>query len=371
MNQRIAIANLRVADTDERFVYVEGVANDASVTDSYRTRFRFTEDCMRESEGIKLLFNHNPDFIVGAVERLWKDGNNLMFRGKVRRSAKTPGGDSIGELVEDGLLNEASIHFDRDAKYEYGKEYDTITPNYLHEISLTPIPSNRGSKFNKRFLDTLRQLEAENPEAHTLARALRLGMEALGEEEAEHRTLFFLRDSGPLSHSNLENRLWMLMEQRAGGEYYSYSITAIYDDYLVYCDYRMGKFYKCSYAVDENGNVTLGDDDTEVLMTFVEVNNEMSEERTEVEAERTAPEQEAPAWATELRQALDELRAEIAALRGEEAEDAGKAPEAEVETERAEGKEEPAEPERTADDLSLDEARVIFQETFKQVFAVE
>lgn len=348
--QTVVRANLRVANQDDRFVYIEGVANDAHVTDSYHTRFRFTDECVRASEGIKLLFNHNPDFIVGAVEKLWREDGSLLFRARVRRSAKTPGGDEVGELVEDGLLNEASIHFDRDATYERGTEYDTITPNHLNEISLTPVPSNRGSKFSRRFLETLRQLEGENPEAHVLARALRLGMEALGEDEAseERKVPTFVRDSGPLDHDTLRTRLWRLLEERDSE--WAPGLVAVYDEYIVYYDYRDNTLYKVDYAVDERGTVTLGDTPSEVLMTFAEVGAESDMDET-----RSTDLGEVLAQLERVREdlgtKLEDVQARLATL---------EAPEAEPEIEEAEGE--------RGEELDFDAISAMIAEETRKVF---
>jgi HK97 family phage prohead protease len=161
---------------------VEGVANDATVTDSYNTRFVFTDACLERTGNPIVLFNHDPDAPIGRALSLSRTASgSLAIKARVEPEARTKMGLCVGDLVERGVLNGFSIRFDPDADYKPGREYDTITPNYLPEISVVTLPSNTASTFTPAVRSILEQLET-TPEGQAIAAAYRLATAPEGEK---------------------------------------------------------------------------------------------------------------------------------------------------------------------------------------------
>ena len=142
---RVATAPLtltvRSTQNKDGKLHFEGVANDANVTDSFGTRFNWTEDCLTRTGEVQMLWNHNPDAAIGRGT-LHLEGGNLVVSAWVSDHAMTPYGVPVRALVEDGTVRGLSVHFDPEARYERGDAFDTITPNYLSEVSITTMPSN-------------------------------------------------------------------------------------------------------------------------------------------------------------------------------------------------------------------------------------
>lgn len=146
MRTQSAPMNLTIRSTQSKGgrLHFEGVANAANVTDSYGTRFRWTDECLERSGDVQLLWNHNPDAALGRGT-LSRDGEDLVLSGWVSDHAVTPYGVPVRNLLEDGTVRGLSVHFDAEARRERGQDFDTITPNYLPEVSLTTMPSNAAS----------------------------------------------------------------------------------------------------------------------------------------------------------------------------------------------------------------------------------
>ena len=145
---RGALITVRSVKEASDGVIIEGIANDATVSDSYHTRFRWTDTCIERSRLGIVLFNHNKDLAIGRnidMDRN-KDGS-LWVRDRIHPEAISPVGVSYAELARDGILNSISIRMDEDAGLEYGRDYDTITPNYMPEHSIVTLPSNTQSTF--------------------------------------------------------------------------------------------------------------------------------------------------------------------------------------------------------------------------------
>jgi HK97 family phage prohead protease len=153
---------------------ISGIANDTTVTDSYNTRFVFTDHCLERTGLPIILFNHDPDAPIGRGVSLSraKDGS-LALQARIEPQAMTKMGLSIGELIEKNVLNGFSVRFDTDAEYKPGRDYDTIIPNYLPEISVVTLPSNTASKFSPIVRSLLDKLE-ETSEGAEIAATYRL-----------------------------------------------------------------------------------------------------------------------------------------------------------------------------------------------------
>ena len=262
-----------VSDSDDGLI-VEGSANDTAETDSYRTRFVFTDDCISESRGGIVLFNHNTDLPIGRNLEMGMRREHLWVRDVIDPGAMTPNGRSIPDLIRSKVLRDFSIRFDNEAEIEFGREYDVVKPLHLPEHSVVTLPSNRGSTMSEYMRSVLRNLEKTEDGAE-IARVFRIGFAAdhgrtVTEPEPKRQTPldFVQRDIGPLSFETLEQRLRELLSRGEDYDYYAWPV-AIYEDAVVY--QMRGRLYRRSFTVDAAGEVTLLDDATEVLMKFEDV----------------------------------------------------------------------------------------------------
>lgn len=260
-----------VTDSDDGLV-VEGSANDTGETDSYRTRFVFTDDCISESQGGIVLFNHDVDTPIGRNLEMGMRRNHLWVRDVIDPGAMTPNGRSIPDLIRTKVLQDFSIRFDNEAAISFGRDFDTVTPGHLPEHSIVTLPSNRGSTMSEYMRSVLRNLEKSEDGAE-IARVFRIGFAAdhgrtVTEPEPSERREpidFVQRDIGPLDFQTLSRRLHELLDSHGEYDYYAYPV-AVYEDAVVY-NVR-GRLYRRSFTVDAAGEVTLLDDETEVLMKF-------------------------------------------------------------------------------------------------------
>lgn len=107
-------------------------------------------DLARLNDGAPLLFNHDMDDVIGVVERAWigDDGRGHA----IVRFARTPRGDEILGMVQDGVLRNVSFMY-RVSKYRIDSEsedpyYDddavyTATSWCAYEISIVSVPADQ------------------------------------------------------------------------------------------------------------------------------------------------------------------------------------------------------------------------------------
>lgn len=107
-------------------------------------------DLSRLNDGAPLLFNHDMDDVIGVVERAWigDDGRGHA----VVRFARTPRGDELFGMVQDGVLRNVSFMY-RVTKYRIDSEdedpyYDpdavyTATEWMAYEISIVSVPADQ------------------------------------------------------------------------------------------------------------------------------------------------------------------------------------------------------------------------------------
>ena len=274
---------------------ISGIANEAETTDSYNTRFVFTDACLQRSGLPVTLFNHDPDSPIGRAVSLTRTANgSLAIKARIEPEAVTKMGLSIGQLVEKGVLNGFSIRFDPDAEIKMGREFDTITPNYLPEISVVTLPSNAASTFSPAVRSILEQLE-ETPEGSAIAALYRLENPAEPEQAPEaqppepepqplepqtpeptrhvpdRRTA---RSGGPLNYADLCGKLYDAVAAMGhGSSDYLYSTypAAIYDDYVIVCWADDNEYTQHPYTVSAEGEVTVAPDGVDVLPTWTPV----------------------------------------------------------------------------------------------------
>jgi len=103
-------------------------------------------DLERASPSLPLLFNHNPDQVIGSVERVRIEGGKL--RGTLR-FAKTGRGNEVFELIRDGHLRGISIGY-QIIEAQPGGERDglpvyRVTSWRLYEATVTPVPADNAA----------------------------------------------------------------------------------------------------------------------------------------------------------------------------------------------------------------------------------
>lgn len=286
-----------IKDTDNG-IEIEGIANDANKTDSFKTRFQWTDECIERSTGGIVLFNHGPSEIAGKnLEMDRNRAGSLWIRDVIDLTPVMPNGLTYADAIRREYLNGLSIRFDEDAKFIRGKEFDTIIPNLVPEHSIVSLPSNRSSRISDFTRSILAQLETE-PAGREIAHAFRLAVPGLRDMRKEstvpqdklsdaaeltpeqvarrdHRTPESTRGAGVLDFGVLYQRLAKAMRElnEYAGEYaWRNGIYCVMDDaVIISCEYGTF-FYKHGYTVDADGNVTIASQRVEVIPSWTEVN---------------------------------------------------------------------------------------------------
>lgn len=258
---------------------ISGVANDATVTDSFGTRIKLSQ---RALDGFMsnpvMLLNHDVHNPIGKFTSIEYRGNKLHVEGEIDRDAKTKTGTSVADLAQRGILKAFSIRFD-EATETRAKDHTQIDADVLDEISIVTLPSNRASLFGLRSKGVM----------------LHGAPELLDQEErqrvADLRTQDTTRAAGPLSLDLLTQRLRKLVRDEEGnGEYWSSAyLVAVYDDVLIWTTYDDSRFYRRAYEVDGSGNVSLTGENQEVIPAWTVVGQDDGE-RGKGPQVRVAPE---------------------------------------------------------------------------------
>jgi HK97 family phage major capsid protein/HK97 family phage prohead protease len=94
----------------------------------------------RLNDGAPLLFNHNPDKVVGVVERAWVDGEKKRGYAKVRFSRNKLAQEILDD-VKDGILRGISFGYAIEKMEE--REGDFVATQWSpHEVSVVSIPAD-------------------------------------------------------------------------------------------------------------------------------------------------------------------------------------------------------------------------------------
>lgn len=97
-------------------------------------------DLSRLNDGAPLLFNHNPDKVVGVVERAWINDKDKRGYAKVRFSRNAFAKEVLAD-VQDGILRGISFGYAIDKMEERSGDY-VATSWSPHEISVVSIPAD-------------------------------------------------------------------------------------------------------------------------------------------------------------------------------------------------------------------------------------
>lgn len=97
-------------------------------------------DLARLNDGAPLLFNHNPDKVVGVVERAWIDGKKKRGYVKVRFSRNSFAKEVMAD-VKDGVLRGVSFGYAINKMEERGDNF-VATQWSPYEVSVVSIPAD-------------------------------------------------------------------------------------------------------------------------------------------------------------------------------------------------------------------------------------
>ena len=97
-------------------------------------------DLTRLNDGAPLLFNHNPDKVVGVVERAYIDGKDKRGYAKVRFS-RNKFAQEVLDDVKDGILRGISFGYAIDKMEERNGDF-VATKWSPHELSVVSIPAD-------------------------------------------------------------------------------------------------------------------------------------------------------------------------------------------------------------------------------------
>jgi HK97 family phage major capsid protein/HK97 family phage prohead protease len=97
-------------------------------------------DLGRMNDGAPVLFNHDPDRVIGVVERAWVDGDKRRARALVRFSRNSFAEEVLAD-VRDGVLRNISVGYSIDTAEERDDNI-VITRWQPHEVSVVSIPAD-------------------------------------------------------------------------------------------------------------------------------------------------------------------------------------------------------------------------------------
>ena len=113
-------------------------------------------DLSRAAGGLPLLFNHNPDQVIGIAEDVRLDGRKLRAR---LRFANTDRATELWQLVTDGMLKGISIGYGIEDMERTGEQNGipvfTVNRWQVFEATTTPLPADfKGAGIGRSILHT-------------------------------------------------------------------------------------------------------------------------------------------------------------------------------------------------------------------------
>jgi HK97 family phage prohead protease len=120
-------------------------------------------DLSRLNDGAPLLFNHNPDRVIGVVERAYIDGNKRRGYARVRFS-RNPFAQEILSDVKDGVLRNVSFGYSIDKMEERGSGDYLATAWSPYEISVVSVPADPGVGIGRSLEDDNAASAAPTPD---------------------------------------------------------------------------------------------------------------------------------------------------------------------------------------------------------------
>ena len=107
-------------------------------------------DLSRLNDGAPLLFNHNPDRVIGVVERAYIDGTKRRGYARVRFSRNAFAQEILSD-VKDGVLRNVSFGYSIDKMEERGSGDFVATAWSPYEVSVVSVPADPGVGIGRSF----------------------------------------------------------------------------------------------------------------------------------------------------------------------------------------------------------------------------
>lgn len=107
-------------------------------------------DLSRLNDGAPLLFNHNPDRVIGVVERAYIDGTKRRGYARVRFSRNAFAQEILSD-VKDGVLRNVSFGYSIDKMEERGSGNFVATAWSPYEVSVVSVPADPGVGIGRSF----------------------------------------------------------------------------------------------------------------------------------------------------------------------------------------------------------------------------
>ena len=120
-------------------------------------------DLSRLNDGAPLLFNHNPDRVIGVVERAYIDGKKRRGYARVRFSRNAFAQEILSD-VKDGVLRNVSFGYSIDKMEERGSGDYVATAWSPYELSVVSIPADPGVGFGRSLGDENAASAAPTPD---------------------------------------------------------------------------------------------------------------------------------------------------------------------------------------------------------------
>jgi HK97 family phage major capsid protein/HK97 family phage prohead protease len=120
-------------------------------------------DLSRLNDGAPLLFNHNPDRVIGVVERAYIDGNKRRGYARVRFSRNSFAQEILSD-VKDGVLRNVSFGYSIDKMEERGSGDFVATAWSPYEISVVSVPADPGVGIGRSLEDDTAASAAPTPD---------------------------------------------------------------------------------------------------------------------------------------------------------------------------------------------------------------
>ena len=120
-------------------------------------------DLSRLNDGAPLLFNHNPDKVIGVVERAYIDGSKRRGYARVRFS-RNPFAQEILSDVRDGVLRNVSFGYSIDKMEERGSGDFVATAWSPYEISVVSVPADPGVGIGRSLQEDIAASAAPTPD---------------------------------------------------------------------------------------------------------------------------------------------------------------------------------------------------------------
>jgi HK97 family phage major capsid protein/HK97 family phage prohead protease len=120
-------------------------------------------DMSRLNDGAPLLWNHDPDRVLGVVERAWLDDGRGMVAVRFSRSAFAE--EKYGE-IRDGILRNVSVGYsiaDAQPMRANGQDGILATSWQAHEVSIVSVPADQSVGIGRSLDDDQAAPAALNP----------------------------------------------------------------------------------------------------------------------------------------------------------------------------------------------------------------